>query len=84
MSCPCQINASHHSGSTAAYDQYFTHLHTFHKTDLQLFSNYLIVTQILLIFFKKTRAKGFSARVFRYFCQQSVYRPSTNKLFLTD
>ena len=72
------------SGSTAAYDQYFTHLHTFHKTDLQLFSNYLIVTQILLIFFKKTRAKGFSARVFHYFCQQSVYRPDTDKLFLTD
>ena len=53
MSCPCQINASHHSGSTAAYDQYFTHLHTFHKTDLQLFSNYRKLHKFYLYFSKR-------------------------------
>ena len=53
MSCPCQINTGHHSGSTAAYDQYLTHLHTFHKTDLQLFSNYRKLHKFYLYFSKR-------------------------------
>ena len=38
MSCPCQINTGHHSSSSAAYDQYFTHLDTFHKSVRKPFS----------------------------------------------